>query len=63
MDNSWWLFLLFLAGLILLIAALSDIKRARIDATPEAIWVVAVLVSPVVGSIAWFAIGAKRRIR
>lgn len=46
---------------VLWIFALMQVAKAEIDPTAKAVWVLIILVAPVIGAIAWFAIGSKSR--
>ncbi|TFB49476.1 PLD nuclease N-terminal domain-containing protein [Cryobacterium tagatosivorans] len=47
--------------LALIIVALVQVARAPMEPAGRAIWVLIIVVAPVLGSIAWFAIGHKVR--
>lgn len=52
--------LLWLAAVVLFIAALVSIVRAPRASTGErVIWVLVVLILPLLGSIVWFAVGRR----
>lgn len=48
-----------LAVVALWLAALVGVAKSKIDVTPKAVWVLIVVIAPVLGAIAWFAIGSR----
>ena len=45
--------------LALWVTALVGVAKAKLDATPKAIWVLIIVIAPFIGAIAWFAIGSR----
>ena len=54
--------ILFLIGFIPFIIAFIDILKNEFTGYNKLIWLLAVLVAPLIGSIAYFIIGKKQRI-
>ncbi|MFI1769770.1 PLD nuclease N-terminal domain-containing protein [Streptomyces sp. NPDC020800] len=48
-----------LAALLLALAALVSVLRSRLCNATKILWVAIVLVSPFLGSLAWFALGRR----
>ena len=60
MDIVLILFVLLgLASVVLFVAALVGVARARhLESVAKAIWVVVIVIAPLLGPIAWFIAGA-----
>lgn len=52
-------FVLAVALLILWLIALISIGRSTATAVEKGVWSIVVLISPIIGAIAWFAIGRR----
>jgi hypothetical protein len=57
------LILIFLLSMIPSLIALIDILRHDFQENQKLIWLIVVLLVPLVGAIAYFAIGRKQRVR
>lgn len=49
------------AIVVLWVVAFVQVARARMDQTAKAIWVLIIIIAPVIGAAAWFAIGSRSR--
>ncbi len=56
-------FLFIIASLLLPILAIIDIVRNEFTGSNKLIWVLIVLILPIIGSILYFIIGTKQKIR
>ncbi len=55
--------ILFLLGFIPFIIAFIDILKNEFEGYNKLIWLLAVLFAPLIGSIAYFLIGKKQRVK
>ncbi len=55
--------ILFLLGFIPFIFAFIDILKNEFEGYNKLIWLLAVLFAPLIGSIAYFIIGKKQRVK
>jgi hypothetical protein len=57
------LILIFLLGFIPFIIAFIDILKNEFSGSNKLIWLLAVLFAPILGSVAYFIIGKKQKIK
>ncbi|MBS3908004.1 MAG: PLDc_N domain-containing protein [Syntrophaceae bacterium] len=55
--------MLFLFGFIPFIIAFVDILRSEFEGNNKLIWLLAVIFVPLIGSIAYFIIGRKQKVK